>query len=80
MGQGGPYFLVELCPFYIFLETLFLTYFKKNELVCCFIFLCLVLIFQINRQKPKSMYESYLNGGARVHSIFVWVHCWVGIC
>jgi hypothetical protein len=38
-------------------------------LVCYFIFLGHVLTFQRNKQKLKSIYESYLNGGTIVYSI-----------
>jgi hypothetical protein len=35
-------------PFYIFVETLLLKYYKKNELLCCFTLFGLDLIFQRN--------------------------------
>jgi hypothetical protein len=45
MGQREPYFIVELYPFYFFLETMPFKHSRKNKLVYCFILLGLVSIF-----------------------------------
>ena len=78
-GRGNHISLLNYTLLIFFLETLLLKYYKKNELVYYFIILGLVLIFRRNRQKSQSIYEPYLIGWTRVYSIFVWVHCWVGM-
>jgi hypothetical protein len=69
MGKGNHISLLNYALFICFLETLLLKYYRKNDLVCYFIFLGHVLTFQRNKQKLKSIYESYLNGGTIVYSI-----------